>query len=322
MQTFGTQSRLQMRVAETFDSPATTSVDELVALREAALALKRGSRQKPRTEIAGGFTSKALGRGLDFAEVRLYQPGDDVRMIDWKVTARTSQAHTKLFVEERERPFFLVVDCRSSMRFATRKMFKSVMAARLAAIAGWCAVGAGDRVGGVVFGDHHHVEIKPQSGRRGLLLLFRAIEQAHRDADDNAATEAGLLPQINRLRHLVHAGSSVCLFSDFTGFDAACESALGSLARTTDLLGVWLEDPFDHNLPPAGRYTLADAVGRLSIDTSAEKVRRFYQHRHQQRNLSLQRIFSANRSRLLTLSTDLDFIDAANQLLHRSVASR
>ncbi len=318
MQAGHTHSRLQLRLMEQFASPASTSVNELVALREAALALKRSSRLKPKTELAGGFSSKILGRGLDFAEVRTYQPGDDVRMIDWKVTARTNQTHTKLFVEERERPFFIVVDCRAAMRFATRKMFKSVMSARLAAILGWCAVGANERVGGLVFGDQEHVEIKPQSGGRGLLMLFRAIERAHQETGSETPSRAELLPQIHRLRHLVHAGSSVVLFSDFSGFDAACESALGALARSTDLLGVWLEDPFDHRLPPAGQYTLTDAVSRLSINTRSEKIRKFYQHRHQQRNLRLQRIFTGNRSRLLSLSTETEFIDAASVLLNRS----
>jgi len=112
------------------------------------------------------------------------------------------------------------------------------------------------------------------------------------------------------------------LFSDFSGFDAACESALGSLARSTDLLGVWLEDPFDHRLPPAGQYTLSDAINRLSIDTRSDKIRTFYQHRHEQRNLRLQRIFTGNRSRLLSLSTESEFTVAASQLLQRSSVSR
>ena len=120
-----------------FASPASTSLDELVKLRSAAQALQRQMRKKSAAPLSGGSVSRRLGRGLDFAEVREYQPGDDVRMIDWKVTARSGKAHTKLFVEERERPVLLVVDFRASMRFGTRGMYKSVLAARLAALLGW-----------------------------------------------------------------------------------------------------------------------------------------------------------------------------------------
>jgi len=338
MQPAFSQSRLQQRVLEHFGSPATTSADELVALRDVAQALSRGARRKLQTQLAGGEASRILGRGLDFAEVRSYQPGDDVRMIDWKVTARTHQTHTKLFVEERERPLFIVVDCRAGMRFATRQMFKSVMAARLASLLGWCAVANNDRVGGVVFGDRRHIEIKPQAGRRGLMMLFRAIEREHdrtAAADNTDATappqtdaaprqnsETILLPQLTRLRHIVHAGSSVCLFSDFTGFDAACEAQLGALARSTDMLGVMIEDPLDYLLPPPGQYTVATHSGRLSFDTHSAKIRRFYQHRQQQLGLKLERFFSGNRSRMITLSTAADFVDAALLLLARSRIAR
>lgn len=161
-----------------FASPASTSLDELVLLRRAAQALQRRVSRKSAAPLSGGSVSRRLGRGLDFAEVREYQPGDDVRMIDWKVTARSGKAHTKLFVEERERPVLLVVDFRAGMRFGTRGMYKSVLAARLAALLGWCAVASHDRVGGFVFTDDWHDEIRPTAGRRGLMSLFRAIAQS------------------------------------------------------------------------------------------------------------------------------------------------
>jgi len=160
----------------------TTSVDELVGLRAAAIAQLRGSQRRVRQRKIGMSSSNMLGRGLDFAEVRAYQAGDDVRNMDWNVTARTGIAHTKLFVEERELPCFLMVDMRSSMSFATRGVFKSMQAARLAALLGWCAVASNDRVGGIVFGDNWHHEVKPRSGRSGLMQLIRHIAQASGDS--------------------------------------------------------------------------------------------------------------------------------------------
>lgn len=329
------QSMLDNRIAERFQSPVTTSVDELVSLRDIAQTLSRRTRRKLRSDMSGPEASAILGRGLDFAEVRGYQPGDDVRMIDWKVTARTGQAHTKLFVEEKERPIFIVIDCRTGMRFGTRRMFKSVLAARLAAILGWCAVSNNDRVGGLVFTDGRHREIKPQAGRRGLMMLFRAIEEAHMEPilseaetanEDNdpsmspgtESDSAFLLQQLNRLRHIVHTGSSVYVLSDFTGFDAACESALGPLARSSDMLGLLIEDPLDHALPPPGRYTVASRGGRVVIETGSDKLRKFYEQRHHQLSGRLNRFFSRNRCQLLPLSTRTDFPDLVAQMLSRT----
>lgn len=342
--TSNNQSALQERIAERLRSPVVTTVHELVSLRDIAQTLSRRSRRKPRTAMSGPEASAILGRGLDFAEVRGYQPGDDVRMIDWKVTARTGQAHTKLFVEEKERPIFIVVDCRSGMRFGTRRMFKSVLAARLAAILGWCAVSNNDRVGGLVFTDNQHREIKPQAGRRGLMMLFRAIEEAHKeqepskggDADSGEvpASDSGgsqvlppaegnyLLQQLNRLRHIVHTGSSVYVLSDFSGFNDACASALGPLARSSDMLGILIEDPLDHALPPPGRYSVAGRAGRVMIETSSEKIRRFYEHRHLQLGEHLNQFFSRNRCQLLPLSTGDDFADMVTHMLSRTSLRR
>lgn len=114
-----------------FASPASTSLEELLNLRGAAMAMQRQVRRKSAAPQSGGSVSRRLGRGLDFAEVREYQAGDDVRMIDWKVTARSGAAHTKLFVEERERPVLLLVDFRANMRFGTRGMYKSMLAAQI-----------------------------------------------------------------------------------------------------------------------------------------------------------------------------------------------
>jgi uncharacterized protein (DUF58 family) len=113
------------------------------------------------------------GRGMEFDEVRLYQPGDDVRSIDWKVTARTDKPHTKLFREERERPVFISVDNRPTMQFATRGVFKSVQAAKLAALIAWAAQRHGDRIGGQIFSSQSCYELKPQHGKHGVLRFFQ-----------------------------------------------------------------------------------------------------------------------------------------------------
>lgn len=153
------------------------SVASLIGLAHAArgLSLHRGDVRARRSDVR---RSLFKGRGMEYDESRLYQPGDDVRHLDWRVTARTGKPHTKLFREERERPVFLWVDCRAPMFFATRGRFKSVAAAQIAALLAWSAVHDGDRIGSVIFTEGTHREIKPQRGKTGALRLFRELAGA------------------------------------------------------------------------------------------------------------------------------------------------
>jgi len=318
------------RLANRFDSPVSTSLDELVSLRGIALALQRSSRKKLRTNQSGAGVSKILGRGLDFAEVRAYQPGDDVRMIDWNVTARSGNAHTKLFVEEKERPFFLVIDQRAAMQFATRNMYKSQLAIRLAAMMGWCAVAANERVGGMVFSDGEHIEVKPDSGRRGLMALFRACErlagnsaEASRDIavthgkDIPVSDPASLLNQLRRLQHIVHTGSSICILSDFSGFNESSESVLGSVLQGCDVLGCQIIDPLEQMLPETGRYAVASRVekSRMSISTDNKNIRNHYARRFAQRSERIEQFFRRRRGRFVAVSTGDQLGNSVSTLL-------
>lgn len=302
-----------------FESPASTSLDELLQLRASAQALQRKVRKKSLAPLDGGSVSRRLGRGLDFAEVREYQPGDDVRMIDWKVTARSGKAHTKLFVEERERPVLLLIDFRATMRFGTRGMYKCVLAARLAALLGWCAVGAHDRVGGFVIADDWHDEIRPQAGRRGLMALFRSIQQGQ-DREPVAGGEQ-LAKSLGRLRHGAHGGSTVVLLSDFHGFDSAAQRAIGSVLHTLDITAVHICDPLDITLPQPGQYPMMSSADNnrhrwlLAINSNAQ--REDYRQQFEDRQVQLKSLFAHNRHRYIVASTDQPLLDnAANIMSH------
>jgi uncharacterized protein (DUF58 family) len=300
----------------TFDSPVETSLDELVQLRSAAHALQRKVRKKTAAPIMGASVSKRLGRGLDFAEVREYQPGDDVRMIDWKVTARSGRAHTKMFVEERERPVLLVVDFRASMRFGTRSMFKSALAARLAALLGWCAVSGQDRV---VFTDDTHSEIRPQAGRRGLMAFFRAIQQAQSHKSKAGGEQLG--DTLSRLRQGVHGGSTVVILSDFSGFDERSRSALGSVLQSLDVVAVQVCDPLDSTLPPPGEYAFRNNNGieasRLLMKVRSKRQQADYRDRFEKRQLDLQTLFASNRHYFTTALTSDSLIDTTQRIVLR-----
>lgn len=306
----------QKNTTLSFASPVSTSLDELLGLRSAAVALQRKAVRQSAAPQDGNSVSRRLGRGLDFAEVREYQPGDDVRMIDWKVTARSGKAHTKLFVEERERPVLLLIDGRASMRFATRGMYKSMMAARLAALLGWCAVSANDRVGGFVFNDDWHSEIRPQSGRRGLMALFRAIHQCQLRASDGGGEQ--LVKTLARLRHSAHSGSTVVLLSDFHDFDDAARSSLGSATHALDLVAVHLSDPLEFSLPPPGDYPVSTQhAQRLQLSIRTGKDRQRYARNFLQRQQDLRQFFVQRRQFFIGASTHEPLLDVASRILSR-----
>jgi len=303
-----------------FGSPVAISLDELVRLRELSSVLARGVKRRVKSGQSGPAATKILGRGLDFAEVRGYQPGDDVRMIDWKVTARSGSTHTKLFVEERERPFFLVIDARSTMRFATQKMFKSVLAARLAALLGWSAVAHNDCVGGLVFSDTRHYEFKPRSGRRGLMSLFRAMVKAQADVASPSHGQS-LASHLLRLRLLAPTGCSICVLSDFSGFDDKSASAMGTVLQRCDVMAGMINDPLELALPQSGHYAVRDADTRLGISTHDTQAQVSYAEQQQQLIDSVSEFFSRRRAGFMNISTNDDIASLATELIRQVALS-
>jgi uncharacterized protein (DUF58 family) len=257
-------------------SPVRPTLDDLIRLAQPAAGLSL-ARPTVRALQSGQYLSAFKGRGMEFDETRPYAQGDDVRNLDWRVIARTGKPHTKLFREERERPVFLTVDYRAAMFFATRGMFKSALAARLAALIAWSARRHGDRIGGQIFSEAGSVEFKPEHGHRAVLRLLRAlVDRAERSAggDPKACLEDALA----RLPRHARPGSLVFVFSDFRHLTAAGEAGLSRLARHCDGVLVFLSDPLEQRLP-LGRHRYRDGGRDLVLDadarTAAEHERRF-----------------------------------------------
>ncbi|MDH0099302.1 DUF58 domain-containing protein, partial [Pseudomonas sp. GD04158] len=152
---------------------------ELIEMRHRVHEVPLFSTPARRSPLIGLHHSKLRGRGVDFDQVRVYQPGDDVRTIDWRVTARTQEPHTKLFHEERERPIFIIAEQSQRLFFGSGQCFKSVLAARAAALIGWAALGHNDRIGGLVFADNEHHEVKPRRSKQSLLQLLNLLARAN-----------------------------------------------------------------------------------------------------------------------------------------------
>lgn len=241
------------------------------AARQLSLDLSAGAR----SILAGAHLSRFRGRGMDFAESREYEVGDDVRHIDWRVTARTGKPHTKLYVEERERPVFMVMDFSASMFFGTRGSFKSVTAARAAALAGWATVAAGDRIGGVIASQQGVRSVKPGSGRRGVLRLIRELSAATRNHD--TADKPHLLnTALGRAMSVVHPGSLILLFSDFYSHDAETARLVTSLRSHNDLVACQILDPLEVAFPASGQYLVSDGVKKTSLSLFVRKQQNQY----------------------------------------------
>ena len=258
----------------------------------------------------GAYVSHFRGRGMEFDESRPYQPGDDPRNIDWRVTARSTQAYTKLFREERERPVLVVVDLRSNMHFATQGSFKSVIASRAAALISWAAQHRGDRLGGLIFGDSTHRELKPKLGRQAALRYVHELVNHpdwQRSAEGPANDEE---PPLTRamavLRRVARPGSLVVVISDFVGFSRAAQAYLTGVARHNEVLAVFVSDPLEHELPPPGRYRLVSNDVELAIDTYARTARQDYEHAFEERQHSLEKFCQRYGIHLMSISTEED----------------
>jgi uncharacterized protein (DUF58 family) len=258
---------------------------------------------------------------MEFDESRPYQPGDDPRSIDWRVTARSTTAYTKLFREERERPVLVVVDLRANMHFATKGCFKSVNASRAAALLSWAAHHRGDRLGGLIFGDTTHRELKPRLGRQAALRYVHELV-AHPDWDNRERSpgsddEAPLTQAMSALRRVARPGSLVVILSDFLGFARAAQSYLSSVARHNEVLAVFLNDPFERQLPPPGHYRLVSRDDELAIDTYAKGARRDYRQAFEERRHELEAFCQRYGVHLMPLSTEDDPVTALQTALGR-----
>ncbi|TYC69186.1 DUF58 domain-containing protein [Stappia sp. BW2] len=199
----------------------------------------------------GANRSVFRGRGMEFAESRIYQPGDDVKSIDWRVTARTGQAHTKLFQEERERPIVILTDMRAMMQFGTRNRFKANLAAEVAAMMAWTGHDGGDRVGGLVMTREGLRDFRASRTRRSVLGYLEALAEETRP-ERPLGTEVTLAHALRRLRHRNRPGTLAFVISDFSDFGDDAETELRHLAVNAHVTNIQISDPFDAALPPRG----------------------------------------------------------------------
>ena len=288
------------------------SQQSLIQLRHDAGKLPLHS-SKVHARQGGAYMSSFKGRGMEFDESRLYMPGDDIRNMDWRVTARTGEPHTKVFREERERPVLIWLDLNRSMFFATRGCFKSVTAARAAALLAWSTSAHNDRLGSLIFAGNDHIELKPRRGKSAVLdLIGRTCKHpAWKNTHNIAASNTG--HAMSRLRKVTRPGSLIFLISDFRDLDPQAESHLINVARHNDVVLIQVYDPIEVELPPAGSYKVSDGSNDLQLNTADKKLRQQYRQRFDQRQAGLAKLCRQHRMYLLPISTQDDVLSSLQQ---------
>ena len=303
------------------DDPTRVTLSQLVRLKASTRAVKRPSGGRVQANLSGGNASRALGRGLDFSEVREYQAGDDVRSIDWKVTARSGKPHTKVYQEEQERPFLIAVDLRASMRFGTRVAYKSVIAARLAAMLAWVASSQRDRVGGLVFSDAGIREVKPAAGSRGVTRLLNQIVTTQDMSFDHSAPGAPAQPAwpfddiYKHLRRSAHTGSSIVLLTDFANRSVSDDKAASQMVLHNHVVACRIYDVLEKQLPPPSTYAITDGTQRGTINTSSNTVRNAYADAFDQQRRQTQKLFSGPGNHYLECATNDPLARVASRIM-------
>ncbi len=268
-------------------------LDELLELRHQAHTLGIASHHLVNTTFSGLYASVFRGQGLNFEEVREYREGDDIRNMDWKVTARTNEPHLKVYREERERSVVLCVDHGPHMFFGTRGTFKSVQAARAAALLGWAANSVNDRVGGMLFGDADTglVHFQPTKDRRAVWRLLKEMANPVRRAQHGIDCIDLVLKRADRGSG---TGSLIFVIGDFNRELQGLDKTLGQVCQKHSVVLIPVDDPADREIPSVGRALFRDAEGRMvEIDTDDAKGRRAFSERWEARRANLIKL--ANR---------------------------
>ncbi len=285
---------------------------ELTGARFATAEWLLHPRERASSALFGGVRSLLRGRGLEFEEVRAYQAGDDVRTIDWRVTARSAHPFTKLFREERERPVLLVVDQRQPMFFGSRHCFKAKLAAYLGALLAWSALERGDRIGGLIIGNgelahSEQREIRPRRTRKTAMswlnLLLSFNQRLQRDTQLRNG-EQSLLNALTDLRRIARPGSAIYLISDFYGIEhPQVREQLYALARHCEVNALFIYDPLEQELPAPALYTVTDGSARFVLDSGAAAVRERHRQTFSERRAYLQKLLNSLAIPLLDCST-------------------
>ena len=307
---------------------AVISLQQLLVQRYAAKTLEYIAHTRSIAGISGLHLSKMRGRGIDFEEFRPYQPGDDIRLIDWRVTARTSRPFTKVFREERERPVIIAVDQTRNMYFGSQIAFKSVIAAQAAGVLCWLAIDNGDRVGGLVFSDIEANLVRPKRSRRSALHLLNQVFEYNQKLPDtkypenlspsDALFQPGLAHALGQIRRITKPGSTLYVISDFATLDEKALQYLNQLSRHNNVICCLVYDALEESLPVPGIYSITDGNRKGALNTHNSKTRIHYREQFQERMNRLSSEFDKLQIQLIKMRTNQLVVEQIRQWITKS----
>ncbi|WP_444994223.1 DUF58 domain-containing protein [Aliikangiella sp. IMCC44359] len=325
----------QEELPEDFKFGIDLSLGQLIEMKHNPIIQWLAPDSKVKTNRVGGFRSRFKGRGMDFDEVRVYQIGDDIRNIDWRVTARTGTAHTKLFKEERERPVFVVLDQMPNMFFGTAQVFKSIIASKIAAQLMWNTLANGDRFGSLLFSQYEHQEMKPSNNRRNCMRLLNRIVESYQQvlnqtfapANDtneqpSQTTHSQFSDTLKRLKYLAKPGTLIHVISDFNHFDETCQGHLSKISQHTDIHCILINDPIESELPPAGLYGISNGLQIGLLNTQQESLRQQYRVAFEQKREKIKNFTLSHKGIFTNIDTNFEQNSIGHHLSSRTAPTQ
>lgn len=300
------------------------TLDALVRLRDAAHDVDFLPRQPSRSLLAGRRASKLRGRGMDFEELRAYVPGDDVRRMDWRVTARLGKPYVRSYREERDRPLLLLVDQRSSMFFGSRAKLKSVAAAELAALAAWRTLARGDRVGALLFGDARQWAFRPARSEAQVQRICEGLTQSTRAllAPAGPGGVDAFAEALRAAARVTGHDALLLLISDFRDLSADAVALLRRVRSHNDLLLVWVTDPLEKSLPDLGSLPVTDGRRRVALPAGDAAFRRAFAAEYAAESARFREFALRAGGIGFELSSDQDPAERLREVLGRRLTAR
>jgi uncharacterized protein (DUF58 family) len=294
--------RLVNKSVNPLSSGIDITLEELIALRNKVI--HSPIHIKKSCELFSGQNmAKIRGRGIEFAATREYQPGDDIRRMAWRVTARSLKPHVKVYHEERERPVWLAVDLSPSMYFGTRCRFKSVSSIKQAAFLGWSHLHKRERIGALIASPHNMLVYRPEAREREFLSILKSLSAC--STIQPAFTEKNCLNHLLvTIQQQVRPGNLLFILSDFLEFDARNKKLILHFAQRVQVKLIFVYDPFEAEPPPAYQYVLTDGQKTALFNTENTQARDHYQQQFQQKFHELRDFSRKNNLILEVLRTD------------------